>query len=45
MLAYSAFPASPYGTATRVQFGATNSKKLTSSTWDYLVYEIGVATP
>ena len=45
MVAYSALPASPYGTGTRVEFGATNSKKLTSSTWDYLVYEIGVATP
>lgn len=45
MLSYASLPASPYGTGTRVEFGATNSKKLTSSTWDYLVYEIGVATP
>ena len=45
VLTYSALPASPHGTATRVEFGATNSKKLTSSTWDYLVYEVGVATP
>ena len=44
-LAYASLPASPYGTATRLEFGAINSKRLTSSTWDYVLYEIGVATP
>jgi len=44
-LAYAALPASPYGTSTRVEFGAINSKKLTTSTWEFVTYEIGVATP
>ena len=44
-LAYAALPASPYGTETRVEFGAVNSKKLTTSTWYYVTYEIGVPHP
>ena len=42
---YLALPASPYGTTTRVEFGAINSKKLTTSTWEYVTYEIGVPSP
>ena len=42
---YAALPASPYGTETRVEFGAINAKKLTTSTWWSVSYEIGVPTP
>ena len=44
-LDYAALPASPYGTATRIEFGAINAKKLTTSTWESVAYEIGVPTP
>jgi hypothetical protein len=44
-LDYVALPASPYGSETRVEFGAVNAKKFTTSTWTFVTYEIGVPSP
>ncbi len=44
-VAYASLPASQFGAQSRIQFGATNAIKPTTSTWDYVTYEIGAATP
>jgi hypothetical protein len=44
-MAYAALPLSPFGTTSRVQFGAVNQQKPNTSTWDYVTYEIGVPKP
>jgi hypothetical protein len=45
-IAYTALPLTNYGAAAPlVQFGHVTLNNGTSSSWDYVIYEIGVATP